>query len=279
MISDEETAVKLLGSALQAAVTKMDGEAVMFSGGVDSSLISALARNGITLYAVGLEGSHDLRHAEYTAELLDLEDNLRIKIITQKEIEENIPNVIHLVKSAEPMAVEIGLSVFIASKEAHNDGTRVMLSGQGADELFAGYQRYIRIFQEGKDALVREIRKDVENLVETGIQQDCRIASANSIELRTPYLDQNVIEIGLRISPELKIRKIGGSYKRKYILRRVAENIIPYELAWKEKKAMQYGTGLHRELGKLARAHGFRNSKQYLCLTRTRNNVVDMYDS
>ncbi len=112
--------------------------------------------------------------------------------------------------------------------------------------------------------LADEIEKDVKNLVEIGVKRDHAVASANSIELRTPYLDRNVIEIGLQIAPELKIRKKDRTYMRKYILRRVAENIIPHELAWMEKKAMQYGTGVHRELGKLAISRGFESTKCYL---------------
>lgn len=261
MISDERTAIKLLGGALQKAVAEglAPKTGLAFSGGVDSSLISALARSDITLYSVGFEGSHDLQHAQYAAEVLGLNGNLHAKIITQKEIEEHIPDVIRSVKGTDPMAVEIGLPLFIAAREAHKDGMKVMLSGQGADELFAGYQRYIRSLH-----LADEIEKDVKNLVEIGIDRDRAVASANSIELRTPYLDRNVIEMGLQIAPELKIRKKDGNYVRKYILRRVAENIIPHELAWMEKKAIQYGTGVHRELGRLAKSCGFRSTGRYL---------------
>ncbi|MCD5409411.1 MAG: asparagine synthase C-terminal domain-containing protein [Methanocellales archaeon] len=264
MISDERTAIKLLGGALQKAVAEglAPKTGLAFSGGVDSSLISALARSDITLYSVGFEGSHDLQHAQYAAEVLGLNGNLHAKIITQKEIEEHIPDVIRSVKGTDPMAVEIGLPLFIAAREAHKDGMKAMLSGQGADELFAGYQRYIRISEKGY--LADETKKDVKNLVEVGIDRDRAVASANSIELRTPYLDRNVIEIGLQIAPELKIRKKDGSYMRKYILRRVAENIIPHELAWMEKKAIQYGTGVHRELGRLAKSCGFRSTGCYL---------------
>ncbi len=267
MISDEETAVKLLGGVLQKAIAEglAPKTGIAFSGGVDSSLISAMAQKDmedINLYSVGFEESHDLQHAQYAAELLGLDGSLHAKVITRKEIEKDIPDVIRSVKSSDPMAVEIGLPLFIAAREAHDDGMKIMLSGQGADELFAGYQRYIRISEMGY--LADETKKDVKNLVEIGIDRDRAVAYANSIELRTPYLDRNVIEVGLQIAPELKIHKKDGSYMRKYILRRVAENIIPHELAWMEKKAMQYGTGVHRELGGLARSCGFRSTRCYL---------------
>lgn len=83
------------------------------------------------------------------------------------------------------------------------------------------------------------------------------VTMANSVELRVPFLDKEVIKTGLAISPELKVLKQDGSYTRKYILRKAAENTLPPEVLWKEKKAMQYGTGVQKVLNWLARDSGF----------------------
>jgi len=89
---------------------------------------------------------------------------------------------------------------------------------------------------------------------------------ANSVELRVPYLDKKVIELALNISPDLKIHK--GI--RKYILRRVALKIIPDELAWKEKKAAQYSSGIYSAMEKLARKNGYgRDLRKYLAERKT----------
>jgi len=92
---------------------------------------------------------------------------------------------------------------------------------------------------------------------------------ANSIELRVPFLDKDVIKTGLAIIPELKVLKKGSLYIRKYIFRKTAEDLLPPELLWKEKKAIQYGTGVQKILNKLARDAGFsqrgeKNIEKYL---------------
>jgi len=278
LISDENVAINLLRDALHRAVDKRMGQktGIAFSGGVDSSLIAALAKGSrITLYSVGLENSHDVRQATRAAELLGLKNCLRLKTITQNEIESLLPKVIKATGSPDPTQISIGTPLFIAAKKAHEDGIKIMLSGQGADELFAGYHRHAKAFEEGGDALHREIVRNVKNIAEADLKRDTAVTAANSIELRTPYLDDEVIKIGLRIAPGLKIRKDGEGYKNKYILRRLAEDVIPHEIAWKEKKAMQYGSGIHRALDKLSRAHGFRGIgrvKRYLV------SIAEKYD-
>ena len=89
------------------------------------------------------------------------------------------------------------------------------------------------------------------------LERDDMVTMANSVELRVPFLDKEVIKTGLAISPELKVLKKDGFYTRKYILRKAAEDLLPPELLWKEKKAMQYGTGVQKILDKLARDAGF----------------------
>ncbi|MDI6888409.1 MAG: asparagine synthase-related protein [Methanocellales archaeon] len=261
LISDEETAVNLLRNALQRAVDKRVGQktGIAFSGGVDSSLIAALAKGSkITLYSVGLENSQDVRQAKHAAELLNLRNCLRPRVITPNDIESFLPRVIKVVKSADLTQISIGTPLFIAAEKAHKDGIKIMLSGQGADELFAGYHRHVKVFEKGADVLHQEVVKGIKNIAEVDLRRDTAVTAANFIELRTPYLDEEVVEVGLRIAPKLKIRKTGEGYKNKYILRRLAEDVIPHEIAWKEKKAVQYGSGVHRALDKLSRAHGFR---------------------
>lgn len=270
LITDEDIAINLLRDALRKAVDKRIGQktGIAFSGGVDSSLIAALAKgkeSKITLYSVGLENSHDVSQAIRAAELLGLKDCLCLRIVTQDEIESCLPKVIKAIGNVDTTQISIGTPLFIAAERAHDDGIKIMLSGQGADELFAGYHRHAKAFEKGADVLHQEIIKGMQNVGEADLKRDTAVTAANSIELRTPYLDDDVIEIGLRIAPELKIRKTGEGYKNKYILRRLAEDVIPHEIAWKEKKAVQYGSGVHRALDKLSRAHGFRGIDRLKC--------------
>ena len=227
--------------------------AIAFSGGLDSSLLAALCRDA-KLYSAGMAGSHDIGQTKKAARFLGLSDNLHLHELTMDELETAIPAVIRAIESSDPMKVSIALPLFFASKDAHRDGFRVMLSGQGADELFAGYKRY-----ESMNSLELGIalRKDLENIAENNLERDDAVTMANSVELRVPYLDKNVVEIALRIAPELKIH----NGIRKYILRLAAGKILPDELVWKEKKAAQYSSGIYSAMEKIARKNGYRGER------------------
>jgi len=239
LIRDEDVAINLLRDALCRAVDERLGGkiGIAFSGGVDSSLIAALSkkRSEVALYSVGLENSHDVRQAARAAELLGLKNCLCLKIVTQDEIEACLPKVIKAIGNVDPTQISIGTPLFIAAKKAQDDGIKIMLSGQGADELFAGYHRHTKAFEKGAEVLHQEIIKGMQNVGEVDLKRDTAVMAVNSIELRTPYLDDAVIEVGLKIAPGLKIRKMGEGYKNKYILRRLAEDIMPHEIAWKVK--------------------------------------------
>ncbi len=250
-IADENTASKALYEAIGRAVEKRRYKpcALAFSGGLDSSLIAALCPE-VELYSVGMAGSHDIMQTKRAAKLLRLSDKLHLHELTPDEVEAALPAVIRAVESGDPLKVSIAMPLFFASRDAHNDGIRVMLSGQGADELFAGYKRYESMTPA---ELEQALRKDLDNIAENNLERDDAVTMANAVELRVPYLDREVVELALRIAPELKIH----NGIRKYILRLAAKNLLPDELVFKEKKAAQYSSGIYSELVKLARKNGF----------------------
>jgi len=79
------------------------------------------------------------------------------------------------------------------------------------------------------------------------------VAEAAGIKLAAPFLDPDVVELALSIPAALKVREFGGELVGKYILRRAAESVVPAGIAWRDKKAMQYGSGVWAALGRLAR--------------------------
>ncbi|MFZ3166599.1 MAG: asparagine synthase-related protein [Candidatus Methanoperedens sp.] len=250
-----EDAKDLLFEAIERSVKKRQFVpcAIAFSGGLDSSLLAALCRDA-KLYSAGMAGSHDIGQTKKATLLLGLSDNLHLHEITMDELETATPAVIRAIESSDPMKVSIALPLFFASKDARLDGFRVMLSGQGADELFAGYKRY-----ESMNSLELGIalKKDLDNIAENNLERDDAVTMANSVELRVPYLDKNVVEIALRIAPELKIH----NGIRKYILRLAAGKILPDDLVWKEKKAAQYSSGIYSAMEKIARKNGYRGER------------------
>jgi asparagine synthase (glutamine-hydrolysing) len=250
-VTDENTASKALYEAIGRAVEKRryTPSALAFSGGLDSSIIAALCPD-LELYSVGMAGSHDVMQTKRAAKLLGLSDKLHLHELTPDEVESALPDVIRAVESGDPFKVSIAMPLFFASGDAHNDGIRVMLSGQGADELFAGYKRYESM---NPAELELALRKDLDNISENNLERDDAVTMANAVELRVPYLDRDVVELAMRIAPELKIH----NDIRKYILRLAAKKLLPDELVFKEKKAAQYSSGIYSALEKLARKNGF----------------------
>lgn len=260
---DEAAVSDLLMSALQASIAKnlKSGSGVLFSGGVDSALIAYLSVQQMPdtkLFTVGLKGSADITRGSEAAAELGLADNLHIRIISISELETVIPKVMNVLGIADPMSISLGIPLYFACCEARARGITVLLTGQGADELFGGYHRYTEIIKSGTQALHEAIAADVKNLPERDIKRDSAVSEAAGIKLIAPYLDREVVEIGLSIPADLKVKKINGEVKGKYILRRTAAGVIPGTIAWRDKKAMQYGSGVWAALGKLARQSGYK---------------------
>lgn len=254
-ISDESSASDALLNAIERAVKKRtyDPCAIAFSGGLDSSLITAFCP-GAELYSVGMKGSHDIIQTKKAASLLGFDDKLHLHELTTEEVESELPFVVRAIESSDPSKVSIAMPLYFASKDAGSNGIRVMLSGQGADELFAGYRRYESMNPE---ELEKALRNDLDNIAANNLERDDAATMANAVELRVPYLDRDVVELALRIAPELKVR----AGVRKYILRLASEKLLPRELAWKEKKAAQYSSGIYSALEKLAKRNGYRGER------------------
>ncbi|MDY0130946.1 MAG: asparagine synthase-related protein, partial [Methanosarcina vacuolata] len=190
-------------------------------------------------------------------EVAGMSNSLKTHLLSPEEIKAAIPDVIYSTESTDPMKIAIGLPLYFVAKTAKEDGKRVLLTGQGADELFGGYSRHEGFLEQGPEVLDRAIYSDLKNISTINLERDDMVTMANSVELRVPFLDKEVIKTGLAISPELKVLKRDSLYIRKYILRKAADSLLPSELLWKEKKAIQYGTGVQKILDRLAREAGF----------------------
>jgi len=238
-----------LEEAIVTAVRLRSGEGVTaLSGGVDSSLVAKLA--GRECVAVGLRGSHDLRQAEHAAGLLGL--SCTYAEITPQEIEAALPLVVAVIPKKDPVSTGIALTQYFIARWAGEHGHRRVITGQGADELFGGYQRY------GTTAtLADDLARDIAGLGEQA-ERDQSVAALHGAYLSMPYLDMRVVRAALAIPAGEKVH--GGI--QKIPLRTVAERHIPAELAWYGKKAMQYGSGVWKVLQKLARKNGYKTSMQ-----------------
>ncbi len=258
-ITDPEEAAGLLDNALQEAVKLRmhENAAVAFSGGVDCSLVGAMS--GLPLCTVGLEGSYDIKAAKKAACLMGAEHF--VYEFSEKDVAEVLPAVIYSVESADPLKVSIALPIYILAREARKSGYKVLLSGQGADELFGGYARYEEAASSSK--LGEMLQYDLEHIAGNNLERDDAAAMAHGVEMRVPYLDLAVIDISQRIDTSLKVHFDGKDYIRKYILRFLSEKYLPDEIASAPKKAIQYGTGVQKTLEKLAKSEGYKGTGDY----------------
>ncbi len=240
-------AVDAVLRTLNCAVRHRVGEktGVLFSGGLDSSLVAFLASeySDVILYTAGAEGSPDLEWARKAADRLGLP--LREYVFNIDDVRDAVPRVVFAIEEPNPMNLAIGIPLYFATGKAREDGVKVLLSGQGADELFGGYAKYLE-----RPELME---KDLRELAERNLARDDKIAMLNSVEGRFPFLSLPVVSAALNIPLELKIE----NGVRKAVLRKAAVKAgLPEELAMREKKAAQYGSHSQKLLEKLAKREG-----------------------
>ncbi len=125
---------------------------------------------------------------------------------------------------------------------------KVVLSGEGADELFSGYTYLRELDVEGE--LPRELRLITGSLHNTGLQRLDRMTAAHSIAGRAPFLDGSLVDLAFRISPRLKM--YGKRKVEKWILRKAAEDYLPHSIIWRGKEKFAIGTGISDVLKRLA---------------------------
>ena len=156
---------------------------------------------------------------------------------------------INMIEDTNLMKIGVAMTVNLSSKLASDDNHNVILSGQGADELFAGYNRYKNKI-ETPDELLDELTHDINQMYEVNLERDDKATMNNSIELRVPYLDNDFVELALQIPVDYLIKSTDDII-RKHILRDVAYELgVPEEIAYRPKKAAQYGTGIDKIIRK-----------------------------
>jgi asparagine synthase (glutamine-hydrolysing) len=254
----------LLLKSMRERITDSKNVAVAFSGGLDSSLIAMLAKicgADVHLVSVGLENQVELRYAKDAAEALGLP--VHLKAYTLDDVEKTLPQVLWLVEEPDAMKVSVAIPFYWVAEAASKLGFKVIFVGQLGDELFGGYQKYLRAYTQQGIAAVRNIMfQDVISSYEVNFQRDNQVCAFHKVELRMPFTDHEVVEFSLSLPVDLKIDSAMGV--RKVILRMVAEMLgMPPFIVDRPKKAIQYATGVDKAIRKLARGKGL-TSKEYI---------------
>lgn len=224
---------------------------VAFSGGLDSGLVSAIAKRyakSVTLYTCGADGSYDVIMAKDLSEKLEL-PWVQVQI-NKENVEDRIRELIAATETTDPFTISYELQLFCVCMAAKED---CILTGQGADEYFMGCAKFIDQSDEDYEILKNAA---VERLLDISVPCEKKIASHFQKDLVYPYINQTVISEIWKLDPEeLKPKDMDS---RKAVLKEIAIDLGYPVLAERKKKSSQYGSGTTDLVRALARKKGMK---------------------
>jgi asparagine synthase (glutamine-hydrolysing) len=251
-----------LRQALYDAVYETTSEiprvAVAFSGGVDSSLLAKIChqhlKKQVTLVTIGFSNSHDINFSKSMASKMGMDH--KIYEIDCGDFEEKLQRIRQAINCENTSHIENCVGYFYICRLAKQNRLNVVLSANGCDELFCGYDRYRSAYSRGGEP---EISKLMDNNIanEFALMGEIKIVAAQlGVQVLQPFLSQRFIQFAKTIPIEQKI-KGPDDMTRKHILRRIALAVgVPEESAMKPKKALQYGSSIHKSFKKIERRSG-----------------------
>lgn len=243
----EAEAQQQLAELLRTAVVKrLMGDVpvgVSLSGGLDSSIVTLLAKEGLDelhSFAVGVEGSKDLAAAHEVSAFLGTRHHERV--YSMGEMLAAAPDVVYYLESFDPALVRSAIpNYFLAQLTAEH--VKVMLTGEGADELYAGYD-YLRGFAEAEQ-LQKEMEYIVGALHNTNLQRADRMSMRFGLEARVPFLDVDSIAYALALPAEWKLTRSNkqGERVEKALLRNAFAGRLPDHIVQRPKQKFSLGAG------------------------------------
>ena len=244
MIDDPDEAALLVRVALTDAMrARLDTDltvGVVLSGGLDSSLALLHARElhpDCVAVTVGVPESPDVAYARRLAADLGVPHEvieLRPRDIRLADVREAI-RVSELTEYGDIINAVVSVPIFRRLREL---GVRVVLTGDGSDELFGGYPMY---HQVGPERSRRLFLHKIRNLCRTELQRVDRASMAHGVEARVPFLDLSVVELAMRLPLDLKLR----DGQEKWIVRQAFADLLPGYVRQRPKNPMSYSSGLH----------------------------------
>ncbi|MFH1504432.1 MAG: asparagine synthase C-terminal domain-containing protein [Candidatus Omnitrophota bacterium] len=223
-----------LKEVLRESTRKNQTEGMLFSGGLDTAILASF-NPGAKAVTVGLwPFGEDFQYAKLLEKSLGLE--LYHKIVRQEEALEAIPEVIRILGTFDP-AIPNDLAIYFGLKHAKELGIKSMMTGDGADEIFGGYDFMRNI--DDLDFYIKKITKHMSFNSKV-------LGKAFEIEITQPFLDEKVIDFALRIPAELKIKKEKKAIFGKWILRKSFEKDLSESIIWQSKRPLEKGSGMSR---------------------------------
>jgi len=213
------------------------------SGGLDSSIIAAVAKKympELHTFSVGNEGSRDLEAARRVARHIGSIHHEYV--YTATEVIEKLPEIIYHLESFDQDLVRSAIPTWFCARLAA-DKVKVILTGEGADELFAGYIYHKSIADD--ETLHKELRRSITRLHNINLQRVDRMTMRHGIEARVPFLDTEVIAMAQTVPPRFKLHTIDdGRRIEKWILRKAFEDLLPADITWRNKEQFDEGSGM-----------------------------------
>ncbi|GAB5400260.1 MAG: asparagine synthase B [Aureisphaera sp.] len=257
-VKDNESSIEELREALDAAVHRQLMSdvpyGVLLSGGLDSSITSALAKKyadkriesgdqegawwpQLHSFAIGLEGSPDLEAAQKVADHLDTVHH-EVKFTIQEGVDA-IRDVIYQLETYDITTIRASTPMYLMARAIKAMGIKMVLSGEGSDEIFGGYL----YFHKAPNA--EEFHKETVRKLDKLHQYDCLRANKSlaawGIEGRVPFLDKEFMDVAMRLNPQDKM--ITPERMEKWILRKAFEDMLPESVAWRQKEQFSDGVG------------------------------------
>jgi len=257
-VKANETSIQEIRKALEAAVHRQLMSdvpyGVLLSGGLDSSITSAIAKkfaqkrieSGDTVdawypqlhsFAVGLEGSPDLAAARKVADHLGTIHH-EIKFTIQEGLDA-VRDVIYNIETYDVTTIRASTPMYLMARVIKSMGIKMVLSGEGSDELFGGYL----YFHKAPNA--KEFHEETVRKLSKLHMYDCLRANKSlaawGIEGRVPFLDKEFMDVAMRINPQDKM--VNGERMEKWVLRKAFEDMLPESVAWRQKEQFSDGVG------------------------------------
>jgi len=241
-----------LRNKLKEAVERNRAEGMLLSGGVDTSILAFIARPS-TGFTVALKDSRasDLSYSEQVSKLLGIKHK-KMEFTTEEALA-TLPEVIGILKTFD-LALPNDLAMYLALKLAGESGVSSVMTGDGADELFAGYSYMAELTPE-------DLERYIKRLSQNWHFSANELGRALGVEIRQPFLDEDFVRFALEISPELKVKDGVG----KYILRKSFEGLIPPEIVWRRKEPIECGSGstkLHEIIDSMVTDEEFQSARK-----------------
>ena len=224
---------------------------ISFSGGVDSSLLAKIAKDlgyDIILLTMGFEDSHDVEFSKTMAKTLGIRHE--IELLSEKTFSDVAKKIWDMINVDNLSWNENCIAFYYVAKLAKKHNITKVITANGIDELFCGYNSYRDFIPEGEEAVIGLMKEKLDNEIRM-MKVVNQVTSEFGVQLVQPFLSEQFIEFAKIVPLEHKI-KDKDDLMRKHIVRKLALSIgVPKESALKQKKAMQYGSLIHKNFLKV----------------------------